>query len=445
MKIFKTALLLCLAFLLNTPASFAQNTMYHMDRMPLNRVYNPAIVPEVKFFIGLPAIGGVTANAYNSGFNYNDLDYFIDNLHNNNYNPDEFTKKIGKTNHFLAEANTNLLSFGFKLKEKGYLSFHYSFNAASYSDAEADIVYLLSDFNDISEIKFPVVVDGISLTFNSYLSMGVSYSRKINENLTLGITPKINSNMFGIKTDNLSYTVERDVEGEYNDISFNQTFEGSVTLGLPVEINEAAINGDELDLDEGIFPENWDAKYDARYLFQNPSFSVDLGATYELGRWMFSASLLNLGGSKWKKYGYQLNGNIDQIKVKESKTKLGIPTRLYLGAANQFSPKWNYAVLLNSNFFPGKTIPSATVSLNGAVGRMLSTSVSYTAGYAFDNLGAGLRLRFLPGMDFFFVTDNIIQAFKWENAKRLTASAGISLSFGVKEKSGKIDTETIDN
>jgi len=33
--------------------------------------FNPAFVPDVNFYLGLPGIGGVTSSFYNSGFNYN--------------------------------------------------------------------------------------------------------------------------------------------------------------------------------------------------------------------------------------------------------------------------------------------------------------------------------------------------------------------------------------
>jgi len=203
---------------------------------------------------------------------------------------------------------------------------------------------------------------------------------------------------------------------------------------LPTEINPDALDGDELDLEEGILPDNWEDDLSAGDIFSNASFSLDLGATYELEEWMFSASILNLGNSKWKENGYRLTGSNDVIKVKEEKVKFTVPTRLYLGASRQFSPKWNYAALFNSTFYEGGANASATVSLNGAVGKALSTSVSYTAGYQYNNLGLGLRLRFLPGSDLYFVTDNIIQAFSFKKAQRLTAAVGINLSFGVEDK-----------
>ncbi|MFV0592995.1 MAG: DUF5723 family protein [Draconibacterium sp.] len=409
----------------------AQNTMYFMDRMPQSLQYNPAFVPDMKLFIGLPAIGGISAGAYNTGFNYNELDEFIDNLGNDNYNPDDFVNSIGETNRFLAEGTANLFSFGFRLKEKGFLSFYYCTKSVFSVDAESDIAYLLADYDDISSDKFPLVVDGIDMKITGYTKLGFSYARRINENLTLGISPNIHYNMVGIKTEGLSYKVSL-IEDEYGYTDYDETLDGQVVLGLPTEINPDAIDGDELDLDEDLLPDSFGDDLNAGDFFQNASFSMDLGATYQLDKWMFSASILNLGNSKWKKYGYRLTGAGDVVKIKHEKVKFNVPTSLYLGASRQFAPRWNYAVLFNSNFYESGANAAATISLNGVVGRALSTSVSYTAGYQFNNLGVGLRLRFFPGSDLFLVTDNIIQAFSFKEAQRLTAAIGINLSFGVK-------------
>lgn len=409
-----------------------QNTMYFMDRMPQSIQYNPAVIPNMKFFIGLPGISGISVDAYNSGFNYNELKHFVDNLENDFYNPDDFVNSIGAVNHFTNDNKVDVISFGFRLADNSFLSFQYQMSTSVSIDAESKIAYLLADYDNITDDKFPIVIDGIDMKMNSYSKMGFSYAREINEHLTLGISPSIHFNNIGLQTENLSYkiTMEKDQNGVNE---YNSTISGSVNLGLPVEINQGAVSGDEIDLTEGILPDGWSNDLRAGDLFRNATLSLDLGATYQLEKWMFSASLLNLGTSKWKQFGYKLTGSNDVVKVKDAIVKYSIPVSLYLGASKQFAPKWNYAVLVNSNFYQGGARMAGTVSLNGVVGSALSTSISYTAGYDFNNLGIGFRLRFLPGTDLYFVTDNIIQAFSYKRAQRLTASIGINIAIGVKE------------
>lgn len=410
----------------------AQNTMYFMDRLPQNISFNPAFVPNVKFYLGLPGIGGVSANAYNSGFNYNELDEFIDNIDKSGYLPDKFIESIGDYNTFTSEINASIFSMGFKLKETGYLSFGLSMNSLLSVKADSKIAYLLADYDNISVADFPLEVSGINFLANNYLTLNLAYSRKLNDHLTVGISPAINFNLIGIKADKLSYIVEIE-DSEFADKEYNQTISGEVLMGLPVEINPDAINGNEFDLDQGFLPDNWEDDLGISDLMKDKSLTLNIGATYSLEKWMFSGSILNIGSSSFKTNSYQLNGSNETILIKDvNKMKIGIPTKFYIGAKRQFNSKWNYGLVLNSTHYNWGSRTSGTISLNGFVGKMLSTSVSYTAGYKFNNIGLGLRMRFLPGADLFFVTDNLLQSFNYRQAYRLSASFGINVSVGVK-------------
>lgn len=411
----------------------AQNTVYHMDYLPQKMQYNPAFIPKSGFFISLPGVGGMSAGAYNTGFTYNELDNFLDNIKVEGYNPNEFVESIGSTNRFLSELKVNMFSVGFKLKERGYFAFNFSFKNTLSVDAEAEIAYLLADYEDLSISKFPLRVEGIDLVQNSYMSIGATYARKITENLTVGITPNINFNVAGIKTNDLRYEVDIDGVDEFGEVIFDETFEGEVLIGLPSEINRDAINGNVLELEEGILPDAWEDDLKVGDFFRNASFSLNLGASYKLDDWLFSASILNLGHSRYKQNAYRLSGNFDEIEVYEETVHFGIPTQLFVGGLYQFSPNWNCGLVANNNFYGGESNASVTLSSNGRIGRNFSASVSYTAGYKYNNLGLGFRLRFLPGTDFFCVTDNLIQAFSFKNSHRVTAMIGFNVVVGVQD------------
>ena len=424
------------SFIASSLFAGAQNTMYFMDRLPQNIAFNPAIMPKMDFFIGLPGIGGMAVQSYNSGFNMNEMDEFVNNLDNDNYNPDDFVKSIGDYNLFTGEASMNFASFGFKLKDKGYLSFLVTMNTLIINKASSEIAYVLADLDNLNPEDFPIVVDDISLDGNAYLNFGVTYSRIINEHLTLGITPRINFNQAGIKTSNLYYKVDySEPEMNSDEVEYTQTYSGEAFVGLPTKINPNAVDNGELILDEGLLAENWQDDITLGSVLRNKSMMVDIGAIYKMDKWTFSTSFLNLGASLFQTNGYKLTGTNEKVLVNDvDKVKIGIPAKLYIGAMRQFSPKWNYALLFNNNFYNTGSVATATASLNGYIGSALSTSLSYTAGYKYNNLGIGLRLRFLPGTDLYFVTDNIIQVFNYKNAYRLTAAAGINISIGVKDE-----------
>ncbi len=101
-------LLAFIPFLVN-----AQNTMYFMDELPQNSKFNPSFMPEMRFYLELPGISGNSFDIYNSGFNYNEIDKFIDDIEDPNYNPDNFINSIGDYNSFISEFSTNILTMGF--------------------------------------------------------------------------------------------------------------------------------------------------------------------------------------------------------------------------------------------------------------------------------------------------------------------------------------------
>ena len=421
-------------FLLFLPFSLrAQNTLYFMDHLPQSMIYNPAFFPDVDSYLGMPALSGVSAQVYNSAFNFNELTDFGDNISNQGFDADKYLKSLGDENRLLAEARISLISMGFRISDKSFLSFSVDGNSYIVNNSPTDIMYLFTDLDEIPRDNFPVEINNISMITANYMSIGATYSYKVTENLTLGISPKINFNNFAMETNNLTYTVEPDISDGEDD--YKQSVSGKFLLGMFTEMDPEFVDQGDVDLDEGfsIFPEGWEEETGFGNLFTNKSLSLDLGATYKYENWMFSGSIINIGSSVFKSNNYEVKGDEEYINVKElDKTKFAIPTKIFVGAMHQFSPKWNYGILVNNTFYKNNYTPSATISLNGYVGKWLSTSASYTAGYKFDNLGIGLRLRFLPGTDLFMVTDNIIQAINYKNANRFTAAVGINMLFGMK-------------
>ena len=422
-----------LFFLLMLPFSLsAQNTMYFMDNLPQSIGYNPAFFPDVDSYLGMPALSGVSMQVYNSAFNFNDIDEFQSKISNQSFDADSYLQSLGTENTLLSEVKISLLSLGFRIKDKSFLSF--SIDGSSYivNKSPTDIIYFFTDLDEINSKNFPVEINNISMLTTNYLTLGVTYSYKVNENLTLGISPKLNFNDFAFESENLTYKVEPEISDGEDD--YKQSVSGEFLMGIFTELDPEIVNKGDIPLDEGfkLLPDGWE---DTAFgnLLKNKSLTLDLGATYTFEKWMFSASILNLGSSVFKSNNYEIAGDEEYINVKEiDKTRFAIPAKILIGAMHQFTPKWNYGILLNNTFYKDNYMPSATISLNGYVSKWLSTSASYTAGYKFDNLGIGLRLRFLPGTDLYLVTDNIIQAFNYKNAHRLTAAIGINMLFGMK-------------
>lgn len=411
--------------------ALAQNTMYYMDRLPQQLNFNPALIPNVKFFLNIPVTGGNQIDVYNSGFNYNQFKDFSDNLGTENYNPDEFIKSIGDFNKTNIETRTNLFAIGFKINEKGYFSMSASFRSILELKAPSDFVYLLDDYEKIVG-RMPLSIDGINVVFNSFTQVAMTYSRVIGEKLTIGISPKLIGAFGGIQSDHIGLKVSQDGE-----LDFKTDFKGEAKLGLPLPINPLAIDANgEFNSDENILPESWTDDLKFKSLFQNTSFAFDLGVNYELTKKIsVSASLLDIGSSCWKKNGYRSQVENETVKiVKNQAVKIRIPTKIYVGVNYKLSPKWNTGLLLNDVMYSNGNHISTIISLNGYVFRLLSTSVSYVNSYRKSNVGLGVRLRIFPGTDFFAVTDNLLQLKDYNKVRNASVAFGFNLAYGIKQK-----------
>lgn len=409
---------------------YAQNaTMYFMDHSPQNILLNPAFSPNVKFYL---TAGGTSFNVYNSGFNFKEFQDFVDNLGSEEYNPDEFIHSIGEYNKLRSDIQANLFSIGLKLNKKTYLSVALSMNSLTELRAASKIAYLLTDFNDLSTSTFPLTIDGIDLKTNNYLSFGFTYSRKITEHLSLGISPHLNLNLVGINTRNLSYTVNRD-QSDYDNIEYKTSISGEATLGLPFDINPKALNGDILNFDENIFPDNLRDYSTLSNLLKNKSFSFDIGGTYKLKTWTLSASILNVGSLNWQTNGYNIQGDGEDIIAKKTdKIAIPLPKKIFVGLSQQFAKRWNLGVLYKNTAYYWEPEKTATFSLNGSLGKVISTSFSYTAGSKYNDFGVGLRIRTPLGLDTYFVSENISQLFHIQETNRLTFAFGMNIAFGLK-------------
>lgn len=409
----------------------AQMTLYYMDRLPQVQQYNPALMPQMKFFIEMPGLSGQQFEINNSGFNLGQFIDFSDHVGESNYNPDEFIRSIGAVNKTTFETRSNLFSLGFRLKKNQFLSFGMSVRSFTDITAPSKVVYLTQDFQTIADLM-PLSISGMNVRMNVFSQISVTYARMIGEKLSVGITPKLIGALGGFSSEKINFEVSQTGLDE-----FDQKFYGKVQVGLPVPINPAAVNSNgELDTNEDILEPDWGKNLSAANAFQNVSLALDLGVNYQLDpSWSFSGSILDIGRSGWKKYGYDISYNGETATVKNlGKLKMKIPAKVFIGADYRLNQKWNAGFLFRDVMWGSGGYPSATLSMNGNVGRMLSTSVSYTAGRSFNNLGLGLRLRFLPGTDLYLVTDNILQAFNYKKVQYTSVAFGINISVGLRDK-----------
>lgn len=451
-------------FLASSLILFAQQdlTLYNTINITQSSRVNPSLKPDYKFYIGLPVISSNYFLLSNSSFTYHDFykkrsDDSVTIDINNTVN------KLHKTNFLKTSFNTDLISFGFKMKKNYFtvnITEHINF-AFLYSK---DLINLIDKGNGpyIGQ-QLDFVKTGFDATHYRDYSIGWAYD--LNEKWTTGIRIKYLYGMenysstagdFGLYTASDDYSLEVPTDVVINTSSPDNSEEGYEQFDTS---------------DSGVRTKNI-----KKYLFSrdNKGFAADLGATYRYNEtWNFSASIIDLGYIKWKedvknfktvagKYEFSgvdlirfindttanLEAVLDSIgeTFKTSETSEGyttyLPTHVYLGANYIINDKSFAGALVHTEFFKKTIQPSVTLSYNLKVGRHLSTSLSYSyLNHTFDNVGAGLAVN-VGALQLYTVTDNIIGLIAPLDARNSHIHFGFNLIFGRPKKDRDKDKVT---
>ncbi len=457
-------LLFLLILLVSNQILLAQQdlTLYNTINVTQSSRVNPSQKPDYKFYIGLPVISSNYFLLSNSSFTYHDFykkrsDDSVTLDINNTVN------KLRKTNFLKTSFNTDLISFGFKMKKNYFtvnITEHVNF-AFLYSK---DLINLIDKGNGpyIGQ-QLDFVKTGFDATHYRDYSIGWAYD--LNEKWTTGIRIKY---LYGME--NYSSTA-----GDFGFYTASDDY--SLEVPTDVVINTSSPDNSEEGYeqfdtsDSGVRTKNI-----KKYLFSrdNKGFAADLGATYRYNEtWNFSASIIDLGYIKWKedvknyktvagKYEFagvdlirfindttaNLEAVLDSIgeTFKTSESSDGyttyLPTHVYLGANYIINDKSFAGALVHTEFFKKTIQPSVTLSYNLKVGRHLSTSLSYSyLNHTFDNVGAGLAVN-VGALQLYTVTDNIIGLIAPLDARNSHIHFGFNLIFGRPKKDRDKDKVT---
>ncbi len=431
---------------------FAQQdlTLYNMPNISQSSRVNPSLAPVNRFYIGLPVISSVYFNLSNSSFKYHDF-YKLRADDSVVIDIDNTIKKLRKTNFLKTSFNTDLISFGFKIKRS-----YFTINVTEHVNFA--FLYSKDLINLIDQGNGPFIGQQLDFTktgFDAthYRDYSIGWSYEVNEKWRAGIRIKY---LYGME--NYSTTA--------GNFSF-YTASDDYTLQVPTDISIRTSSPDNSDegyeqfdtSDSGVRSRNI-----KNYLFKrdNKGFAADLGASYKYNdKWDFSLSVIDLGYIKWKedvknyktaagKYEFSgvdlirfindttanLEAVLDSIaetfKTSESTDAYTsyLPMHIYLGANYRINENSFGGGVIHTEFFKRTIQPTVTLSYNLQVGRHLTTSLSYSyMNHTFDNVGAGLAVN-VGALQFYTVTDNIIGLIAPLDARNSHVHFGFNLIFG---------------
>ncbi|MDR3184928.1 MAG: DUF5723 family protein [Prevotellaceae bacterium] len=447
--------------------------LYFMDVIPQTTQLNPAFQPRGNVFVSLPSV--------HLGFR---SDLAVKNIlqqHGSQwYLPIEkqfdyalLYGAIGKkSTMFNANADINLLGFGFRLG-KGYLSFGIS----------EQIVVTAALPSDLFKIPEATSLDDATLDFSPlrmkamvYKQISIGYSRIINDRLTVGVNLKPLFGQVALSTKLEKFTIKTGVNEWAVDIK------GEAHSSTPITLKEK--EGDEfpdIEMNE-METSDYVSKYGTS--LSNPGIALDLGATYRYNEWFtFSAALNNLGFISWRNdlnglsFGghYTFNGitystadddtdkpfdaladtlkTIVDYHTQHERFSTSLPPVLYLGATCHLTKSISVGLLSRSTFWSKGYRQNLNLSLNLQPYSFVALNLGLNQQIKGNTYFGGGFSLYLGPLQFYLLTDYIPVRYSTvtidgdkipfvpERQKEIIIRTGLNFVFG---KSGYVSRPMLD-
>ncbi len=291
-----SALALSLGFCL--PMAAETNTFYFMDEVPMRSSMNPAFMPNTKFYLDFIVLPSFSLEAGNNSFAFKDGLYLQDGKFVTPfYGPegiDKLYNRIKRTTSVDMNFSTNILEFGFRFKEKNYLTFGLDVNLSANALLPRDLfklaLYGTPDEFGVNSFNFK----RLGIDAELYSEFGVGYMRRINQQWTVGgkisllmgyagATSKVHKLKLDASRD--SWDVTADADAYFSaPLTFGTKDDGTIDFGSVETYSDAS---DYLKL---------------LYMPAGHGASFDIGFTYEPIKYLVvSAAVTDLGFIYWHK------------------------------------------------------------------------------------------------------------------------------------------------
>jgi len=446
-----------LVFLIFSIAN-AQNKqiLYDFAGLPQTLLVNPGAEVSNKFYFGFPLFSQVALQGGFTGFSAYDI--FADDGININTKISDAIKGFGKSEFTELNQQLEVLSGGFLLNEKMYLSFGYYQETTVLAKIPRDVIDLLYEGN--SDINRQYSIEKLSARAELLGVFHVGISKKINEKWQVGARAKLYSSALNVN-------------------SKQSTGSLATTFGSNNIYKQQLENIDFLLQTSGVFFEDTDVLTPAYYVKKmflggNLGLGIDLGFTHHFKKqWTVSGSAIDLGfiynTQDVKSYGLKgdfevdgfdlnfddqdpadywndLEDRFNEELVLDTITSKYISTRpLKLNAAVNyaFGKKLDncrfdkrpglysnkVGVQLFSNVGAVHTYLAATLFFERWFSKNFQAKITYTADpYSFKNLGMGIATQLGP-VNLYVLADNLLNLNNLYAAKSVNIQVGLNFIF----------------
>ncbi len=359
-----------------------------------NNLLNPALIPEGKFFLGLPGLSGVHVNvnsklSYNKTFRKEGNTVFIDTT--------SILNTLQNQNFLSTQANVNLLHIGYKFNSGALLSLTVN------NRVEADFLFSeeIIDFvveGNIVHADKDIDISKVGVLASHYREFGLGLALPVSDRLTVGLRAKY---LMGFNNFNTPSPEKATLRSNGEAFQISTTTKNVELQSLGIE-NPADVN---------------------YFITENTGFSFDLGGSYNLTpNQTVHLSFTDIGFINWKEnienrkvsdtsiYFFGLDriaieeetitSLVDSLstifKVTENKNeyRTWLPITMRANWVYHFTPKTDVYVTVGSRYIYRQFKMLYGVGITKKFGKAFTGSVSVTKlPQQFLNLGASIAVK----------------------------------------------------
>lgn len=428
---------------------------YFMEGTSARLQLNPGLQPTRGYF-NFPVIGSLNVGASSNVLGTNDIIDLLDSQ-DDLYSNDNLYSRLKETNRMNVNLNTDILSFGW-YQGKGF----WSVNVGLRMDIGASIPKSMFEYlRDVNQDGFGIgpmnyQIHDQQLNINSYAEIGVGYSRRITEKLTVGGRVKV---LLGIGNAELNIR-QFDMDMNLPDNPYDAgAWKHGANYGGNVKVQAdltTTLKGGGLSFSRNAAGEQIIDGFDfdgGNFGIAGKGFGIDLGASYKLlDNLTLSASVLDLGFLSWDKgattvaladgnevinennFEQYIGGDfmdLDMYNLKEGEAKSrkkSLSSTILIGGEYALLNNWlSVGALYTTRFVQPKAVSELTFSATVRPQNWLNAAISYSPiQSAGKSIGLALKLGPL-----FIGTDYM---FFGSNTKTVNGFFGLSFPLGGKPK-----------
>jgi hypothetical protein len=433
-----------LSFLLLSSSLTAQNSVTSLPlirTLPQASGLNPGMLPEYKFALGLPGIGGIHSS---TDINFMNLSTLL------SADAEQIYNRLARTSRLTNYQEVSLFHLGIRT-QKSHTAFSIDTKTFSRFTFPRDLIGMVLLGNDHEKLAGQdVSLNNLSFVARAHTEFALTHGREILDGLNVGVRLKYLMGHFDASLPGIDATLRANID----EVSFTANQFDVRTAGIAPFLSE-----DEVD-------------YVNLALSPNSGFGIDVGAEYRLlKRLNLFASVIDMGFINWSNntaiYRFpsasiSFQGLTDLLNLEEGggilaevdtliqnyrperladdpSYRTALNAKFYGGASFDLTKDHRVGAMLFSEIYQGSIIPAFSVFFNTRYNAVLDLAVNASVmNNRVDNVGIGLTARFLI-FQWYLVTNNVFSYTNPISAQSINIRTGLNIHTGNirKQKKGR--------